>query len=423
MPEFMKYNRRAAGLVLLFLLLLPQMACHGYLIDTSDARRAFLQDNFTRAAEFYSEKLKEQEGERDQLLYLLDSALSYHSAGEFKKSNELFFQAAKLTEQLDAISLTSQAASLLVTDYVLFYKGEDFEKVLIHTYLAINFLMLHQYESALVEARKVNNIIKKLTTDDPEKAYVENAFSIYLAGMIQEAAGDLNDAYIDYKKVYKLVPDFPLLADNLLKVSRDLRFNDDYEQYVEKFEREAPELPYDEMGEVIVLYEAGLSPQKYQFERLLALPKYQRRSYVFNGLDIFIGPERKASTHVLEDVAQTSIDWLDAHIDRIIVKQTAASAAKVAVAVGVGQATDSPILRDVILLFFYATNEADLRSWLTLPASLQVARFWLKPGTYDIRLVPLTNRGSRYSEGYEKTVRNVKVEAGKKVFLNHRTTY
>ncbi|MDO8461301.1 MAG: hypothetical protein Q7S98_00405, partial [Deltaproteobacteria bacterium] len=33
-----------------------------------------------------------------------------------------------------------------------------------------------------------------------------------------------------------------------------------------------------------------------------------------------------------------------------------------------------------------ATNRADLRSWLTLPRSLQVTRFSLPKGSYDLQL-------------------------------------
>ena len=53
-----------------------------------------------------------------------------------------------------------------------------------------------------------------------EKKYVENPFAIYLSGMIYEALGEINDAYIDYKKVYSLRPDVPYLEGNLLRLSK-----------------------------------------------------------------------------------------------------------------------------------------------------------------------------------------------------------
>lgn len=61
-----------------------------------------------------------------------------------------------------------------------------------------------------------------------------------------------------------------------------------------------------------------------------------------------------------------------------------------------------------------ATEEADKRTWSTLPARIEVARLWLPPGTHDIVLT--TPDGAARA-----VIRGVEVRAGKRVFLTHRS--
>src|SRR6185503_7847510 len=142
---------------------------------------------------------KQGENGRDLLLYLLDLGLSLHSAGRYEESNQAFLKADKIAEIKDYTSLSTEGATLLTSENIKDYKGEDFEKVLINTYLAMNYALMGDYENALVEARRVNHKLHLMVSEGQRK-YKQNAFARYLSAVLYEAEGEWNDAYIDYKK-------------------------------------------------------------------------------------------------------------------------------------------------------------------------------------------------------------------------------
>ena len=90
---------------------------------------------------------------------------------------------------------------------------------------------------------------------------------------------------------------------------------------------------------------------------------------------------------------------------------------KQAIAVGVQEATDSKAAGFLTAILLHASDKADLRSWTTLPARLQLARLKLPAGRHDIVLDRFST--NREDKGI-KLWPNVEVPAGKAVFLNHR---
>ena len=60
-----------------------------------------------------------------------------------------------------------------------------------------------------------------------------------------------------------------------------------------------------------------------------------------------------------------------------------------------------------------ATEESDKRAWTTLPARIDVGRLWLTPGTHTLKL--------QFTDRPDVTIPNVKIEAGKRVFVTYRT--
>ena len=57
-----------------------------------------------------------------------------------------------------------------------------------------------------------------------------------------------------------------------------------------------------------------------------------------------------------------------------------------------------------------ATEAADVRTWRTLPAQFQIARFFLPPGEYAVR-------ASAEDGGYRITQDSVQIRAGKSTFV------
>jgi hypothetical protein len=62
------------------------------------------------------------------------------------------------------------------------------------------------------------------------------------------------------------------------------------------------------------------------------------------------------------------------------------------------------------------TDQADLRSWVTLPAKLRIARLALPAGRHDLLLDMVSGGSSRKVKTWE----NVQVKPGRINFLNLR---
>src|SRR5690606_6976497 len=103
-------------------------------------------------------------------------------------------------DELYTVSISRTAASFIVSESSTDYEGEDYERVAIHTQLALSFLGDKDLAAARVEARKINLKLEEINQkyDDHKNRYAEDAFARYLAGTIYEARGEIDDAIIDY---------------------------------------------------------------------------------------------------------------------------------------------------------------------------------------------------------------------------------
>lgn len=410
--------------------------CASARMSDTEADRLFRSRRYDEAAEHLKKGLADQgEDGRDVLLYLLDIGLSLHSAGKYDESNKYFLKADKIAEIKDYTSLSKETATLLTSDNIKDYKGEDFEKVLINTYLSMNYALMGNYEDSLVEARRVNQKLYMMVTEGARK-YKQNAFARYLSATVYEAEGDLNDAYVDYKETYKLDPAFPNLGRDLWRMARLASDRDDMVQWDSQFGLTDEDhkaamwaAPRSGKGEIVVLYENGISPVKRPNPHFPELPKfYPRRNPVaYARVDVMAsspapGPAAgptpasearyQADTAVLENIEATAIENLDEKYGGLIAKKVAGIVAKEVVADEIGRHTD-PLLGLAAKIAFYASDQADVRSWNLLPHDLQIARIPVDPGTYAVRVSPV-------GAGFGLPDKTVQVAAGKKVFVDFR---
>ena len=126
---------------------------------------------------------------KDELLFMMECGLMLHAGEDYKTSNKVLLRAGSQANLLP-ISVTQQVASLLTNDTNTNYRGEDFEKVLIHVYLGINFLMLEEYDSARVEFMAVNNELSKIKSENGEARYKQNLMAKYLTAIAFEIVGE-----------------------------------------------------------------------------------------------------------------------------------------------------------------------------------------------------------------------------------------
>ncbi len=394
------------------------MACVSARMSDHESDRLFQSGRYEDAIARLSLGLKKQgESGRDSLLYLLDLGLVLHTAGQYAESNQAFLRADQMAEIKDYTSLATEAATLLTTENLKDYTGEDFEKVLINTYLAMNYAALGDLENARVEARRVNQKLYRMMTEGKRK-YQLNAFARYFSAILYESEKNPNDAYVDYKNTWQLLPTFPGLGRDLWRCAWQLRMPDE----MERWDREFGLTPQDHaqaqqlsshLSEIIVVYENGISPIKQPHPSFESIPQFVPRNNPVQYAMIEIDGKDQGMTHVLENIEATAIHHLNENYAGILAKKLAGVLAKEGVAYGIEKATHNKDLGLFAKLFMFVTDEADLRSWNLLPKDLQLFRVAMRPGTYSVRAYPVG--GAPLSE------KKVTVSAGKKSFVYFRS--
>lgn len=414
--------------ILPLLLSLALVGCASYRSTTEKGLAAFQARDYETAAGIY-DKGAEEEG-INQLLYLLDRATITHTAGNYQASNKDFLKADDLSDIKDYTSITRQAATIITNDRIVPYKGEEFETVMISTYLAINFALQGELESALVEARKVNRKLRKLK-EEANRKYKFNAFAQYLSGLLYEMQGNWNNAYIDYKRTYAIKPDFTPIRHDLLMGASYTGNQKDLRRYENELGVTAADVAASRRlkrthGSIVLLYENGLSPRKRASEQWHEIPVYKKTYNRNRSATLMVRSglatealDTSAETELMYDVEGAAISNLEQKYAAIVAKRVAGVAAREVIGHQVGKATKSEGLGAIVKIAMAAASQADTRGWYSLPQNLQIARIYVKPGRYSVKLQINSHEGT---SGAVRDLGEVEIEKpGQVVLVNYRS--
>lgn len=205
---------------------------------------------------------KNSYGAKNEFLYYLDLGFVEHLAGNYEQSNEAFEQAKQIYDQNYTKSISAGAFSLFANDNVIPYYGHPYEISYVNVICALNYVLQGQNNEAVVEARQVDNLFRKVNADSNGKAfYNDDPFIKYFMGIIYENAGYYNDALISYKSALKNY-------DTSLYVQTQ----DDYSYYSQKKKENknigySLSAPKDLIYKIFDLYEYfGFSNEAYEFK-------------------------------------------------------------------------------------------------------------------------------------------------------------
>ena len=361
--------------------------CAGdYVARTRQLRTAYEQEAYDRALAELDEVARHDKG-KDTLLVLLDRGMVLHAAGRWKDSIQVLAEADRLAAELDVVSVSEEAGTLLTNERERAYRGEDFERLMISVLQALNYAQLGQDEEALVEVRRVNERLRKMIVEE-KKPYEQLAIARYIGGVLYEDQREWDSAYIDYAQALELEPGLGPLAEPLLRLAKKTGRLDEYERLRKRFPDVAHEPLGPGEGQVLVVVEAGLAPEKEPADRMLEthdiiqVPVYRDRGRP--GLaNVWVrdSSQRAVTVTSLADVAKVH---LDERIGRLLARQVAGAVAKAGLAAGAGALTKSREVGALTFLLLNAMNQPDLRSWMSLPAEFQLARFRLPAGRHTV---------------------------------------
>jgi hypothetical protein len=352
---------------------------------------------------------------RSALLFLMNKGLIFHSLGDYKSSAQELRQAAKLMDSQDYISLSQQTTTLLINDWAANYKGEYSERLWVHTYQMMNYLLLGQYDSAAVEARQSINVIKK--HPQPLK---DDWFTQTLMGLSFESTEKINDAYIIYKKLAENMPNPAAIARPLSSIAQQLGFSKDERKYTALTPSKLKGLEPTKQGELILFFANGFIPQKTSGEIYappdirISFPRYEDSYTSSPSFQVHVDSEEAPFTVVASNLATIAKASLDARGKAIFAKHAARVGIKQSLVHNLKK--DNEAAAELLNLLFFLLENADTRGWDTLPENLAMLRIPLTPGTHDI--VIRTRNTSHFSN--EIHISNLAIKARQRIYRKIR---
>ena len=373
------------------------------------------------AAQKYDEALKDIEKDADtktdRVLYLLNKGMVLRMKRDFTASNVAFEAAKAEIDRLYAASVSENTLSAIVNDSTVSYSGDNYERVLLHMYMALNYLELGDPDSARVEALQVDVLLRSLAEKSSSNKIAEDAFMLYLAGMIYEDEGEFSDAMISYRNAYnvykKYLTNFGLpmpsvLKTDLMRMAKRQGLTDELDKYKKEFGVESSvsaSVPADQ-GELVFVLNNGLAPIKREksinsFDPKsgsmlrIALPEYESRSSRVVSARI-IANDKQVTTELMENIDAIARQFLEDHMPAIMARSVARAVIKTAANRKARDAALNNKNSDnamagmlgalALQVATVVTERADTRSWLTLPASIQLGRMSLPPGSYNVKV-------------------------------------
>jgi len=438
------------------------------------AQGAFLDGDYGEAAHALE---IQNPPDRDKLVFLMELGTYLHTKGDYEASNEKFLEAVGIMRAYDdraRIAVrdgASFAGAVIVNDAMRPYRGSDYERVLLHTYLAMNYLLMKKLDDARVEVLQAyakqkeareehERAIRETKKEVSEKqldgdkitklvrnAYKEerrilkkagnlyqNLFTYYLSSLVYELGGEYDDAYIDAHTVYSLNPAFPPARKDLLRLAWKSGRRRDFDRWRRRFgEVKGWRVPPGH-GEIVLFYECGEAPVMDQVKLAIpaptrdkkgqqvwtsvtvAIPKFHRRPNPVREAWLYVDGKQAGRSYALMDVEATAIRNLWDKAPAIAMRQVIRAAGRYA-ADRYARTQGGNLLGTLVALLGFAMEQADRRSWVSLPQSFQVARVTVPAGSHTVglRLAGLRASG-------RVTLKDVKVRDGGITIVDLRST-
>jgi uncharacterized protein len=378
---------------------------------------------------------KHNKGDRKDLLYYLEMGELQRLATQYEQSQQAWLAADGRVQEweaaakLDPLRAGGSVASYILNDKLRAYEGQDFEKVMLTTRMALNFLargdfdnarvaikQTHEREALIAEVRakqyaQVEDEARKRgadtsyrdlngypvsTLDTPEVRALRNsyqsAYSHYLAGFVYEALGEASLAAAGYRQAIELRGSDGFLDEALGGLDQRVAERD------------------DGRTDVLFAIETGLVPARVSQQFSLPIPVSGRIVLISVSFPVLQGqapgvPVYKVTLDGGEALPAAQITSIDAMTRRALedempgimlrgfVRSTGKAVAQYQAQRqaemqrrqgddGAGVALDVAAI--ALMIGSALTESADERGWRSLPASVYIARAKVPPGSYPV---------------------------------------
>jgi len=386
---------------------------------------------------------KRIEGGKEEVLFSMELGRVAQLEGDIEASKMGFESAVQdIQEQEDkakfsASGAAAQSGAVLVNDKAIPYRASSFEKTLVHHYQALNYLALQDLDGAGVEVRMANQTQKMALRHykkDVERAEskeknispgdardsnllpvyagldeiagavkhsFQNAATYYVSSVIWEMLGEPNDAYIDCKRALEIYPENRFLQQDVVRLGKRLGMREDLADFARRFPK-AADTPADGTGRfkdkarLVVLYEEGFVPAKSEMSiayplfgagsiGVIALPMYAEAAPAAVPATVSVAGRSLGRTVPICNVGALAARALEERMPGILTRQVTRAVAK-GVAAHAAEDAAGGWGSLAMMLYNIVSEQADLRSWLTLPAHIQILSAWVEPGSPSVSI-------------------------------------
>lgn len=289
MTDCMKKKRNFNWALMLLLSMPFLFSCASYNQIMVDYYGNIKSGNYEKASGILN-KSRLLKKKRNKLLYNFENGRVRFLANDYKKSNEFLNEADDLLES-NFKTGKDVALSNMLNPMMETYRGEEFEKFLVHFYKALNYAALDKQEDALVEARRISLTSNRLNdkVKNNKNRYYADGFSLNFQGILYEMSGDYNNAFIAYRNAadiylnrknnYYGVSAPEQLKYDLINSAEKMGFTDVVSAYEAKFNKTIDNKGNSER-ELILFLEEGNAPVKTEIS-ITILSSNGRVTYQF----------------------------------------------------------------------------------------------------------------------------------------------
>ena len=403
--------------------------CKTYTRQSEAMTAAWAAGDIDQAAKLFGDRAERKTDSSDAVIWELEAGAAFRATGDLPASNREFDAAAARIaayEKTATVKLSRETAALFSNQQSLPYEGRSYDKILLRTYRALNYLELGQpdrarpelirayqrQQDAVVENRRRIEQAREAAQNSEQAAIVSrseanpgfqaalgqltqpldrfqfyadyvNPFTVYLDGLFFLHAGDGGS---DLERALK----------SLHRVQEACRDNPAVRADVAFAEAVAAGQSFQQPRLTYVLFETGRAASREQvridvpiiitdisyvgvaFPRLVFHPEYDAT------LTIVAGTAPQTTVLIANVDAIIAQDFKNA-LPAIVTRTLLGVLAKGAAAWAVNDAArrqdeDLGLLARLLTAAVQAAvNIADTRSWTTLPKQFQVARFNTPP--------------------------------------------
>ena len=374
-------------------------------------------------------------------LSLLEEGRLAFLANDTKQSQlkfEQVYQLIKKDKQAAKIELSKgieNVAAVMSNDNAIRYRIPLYEQGMLHTYQALNYIAHQDLSGALVEVRRANLVQEEALSNNAKNIYqyqekmaaqgvnehdferqyptmantigniknsFQNAYTFYLSALLYEAAGQNNDAYIDYKKALEIYPNNNYLQQDVWRLANTLHMSNDIGLFKAKLPQtitsNTPHSNTSNQGQVIFITEHGIVSSKQEKSINLpiftshdnmrfysvALPNYQNHLTRYAPLSVQYQAKNYQSEEIVR-LQSLAAKQLKDQLPAIITRQIARLLAKEELRQQL-ERKNGELGNIFASIYNIASEKADTRSWSTLPDSIHVMRLNLPAGEHPLTL-------------------------------------